>query len=61
MWRRRAWKFYLGFPPPSFYFHGASPFPSKKEYLEMLQEYRIDLAEELKEVDKEIEGLKENP
>jgi hypothetical protein len=58
MWRRRAWRFYFGFPPIDFYFHGLKPFPSRKEYLDMLEEYKKDLEEELKEVETEIEEQK---
>jgi len=61
MWRRRAWRFYLGFPPPDFYFHGLRAFPHKEEYLEMLEEYKRDLEEELGEVEKEIEATKKSP
>jgi hypothetical protein len=60
MWSRRFRRFYFGLPPFGFYFHGFSPFPSRKEYLEMLQEYKKDLEEELKEVEKEIEETKKN-
>jgi len=58
MWRRRAWRFYFGFPPIDFYFHGLKPFPSRKEYVDMLEEYKKDLEEELKEVETEIEEQK---
>jgi len=57
MWRKRSWRFYFGFPPFGFYFHGLKPSPSKKEYLDMLQEYKEDLEEELKEVEREIEEV----
>jgi hypothetical protein len=60
MRRRTAWRFYLGFPPFGFYFHGLRHFPSEEEYLNMLQEYRKDLAEELKEVEKEIEEVRKS-
>jgi len=60
MWRRRSWRFYFGFPPFGFYFHGLKPFPGKEEYLDMLQEYKKDLEEELKEVEKEIEETKKS-
>jgi hypothetical protein len=60
MWHRRSWRFYLGFPPFGFYFHGPRPFPSKKEYLSDLQKYKEELEEELKEVEKEIEGIKKS-
>ncbi|OIP26291.1 MAG: hypothetical protein CO103_04380 [Chloroflexi bacterium CG_4_9_14_3_um_filter_45_9] len=58
MWHRRSWRFYFGFPPFGFYFHGFRPFPSKKEYLDMLEEYKKELEEELKEVEKEIEEVR---
>ena len=58
MWRRRPWRFYFGFPPIDFYFRGFRPFPGKKEYLEMLEEYKKDLDKELREVEKEIETTK---
>lgn len=60
MRRRKAWRFYFGFPPIDFYFHGWKPFPSRKEYLDMLEEYKKDLEEELLEVAREIEETKEN-
>jgi len=50
--------FYFSFPPFGFCFHGFRPFPSKQEYLEMLQEYKKELEEELREVEKEIEETK---
>ena len=58
MWRRRSWRFYFGFPPFGFYFHGLKPSPSKEEYLDMLQEYKKDLEEELREVEREIEEVR---
>ncbi len=60
MWRKRDWRFYFGFPPFGFYFHGLKPFPSRKEYLEMLEEYKSDLEEELKAVEKEIEETRKS-
>ena len=60
MWRRRSWRFYFGFPPFGFYWHGLKPFPSKEEYLSMLQEYKDALEEELKEVEKDIEEIKKS-
>ncbi|MBN2185980.1 MAG: hypothetical protein JW732_00800 [Dehalococcoidia bacterium] len=60
MWRRRSWRFYFGFPPFGFYWHGLKPFPSKEEYISMLQEYRDALEEELKEVEKDIEEIKKS-
>lgn len=59
MWRRRPWRFYFGFPPIGSYSHGFRPFPGEKEYLEMLDEYKKDLEEELTAVEKEIEETKE--
>jgi len=58
MWRRRPWRFYFGFPPIDFYFRGFRPFPGKKGYLEMRDEYKKDLEKELREVEKEIETTK---
>jgi hypothetical protein len=60
MWRRRSWRFYFGFPPFGFYWHGLKPFPSKEEYISMLQEYKDALEEELKEVEKDIEEIKKS-
>ena len=60
MWNRRFGRLYFGFPPVGFYFRGFRPFPSKREYLEMLEEYKKDLEEELKEVEKEIEETKKS-
>ena len=57
MWRRRSWRFYFGFPPFGFYFHGLKPFPRKEDYLRMLQEYKKELEEELEEVEKEIKEV----
>jgi hypothetical protein len=48
----------LGLPPFGFYFHGIRPFPSKEEYLSMLEDYKRELEEELKEVEREIEETK---
>ncbi len=60
MWRRRSWRFYFGFPPFGFYFHGLKPSPSKGEYLDMLQEYKKELEEELEEVEREIEEVRKS-
>jgi len=59
MWRRRPWRFYLGFPPIGMYSHGFRPFPTESDYLEMLEEYRADLEQELIDVGKEIEEVRE--
>lgn len=59
MWRRRPWRFYFGFPPIGFYSRGFRPFPGENEYLEMLEEYKQDLEEELTAVGQEIEETKE--
>lgn len=58
-WRRRGFHagFRFGFPPFLFYF-GSRPFPSKEEYIKMLEDYRGKLEAELQEVTKEIEELK---
>ncbi|MCK4387597.1 MAG: hypothetical protein KAW00_02390 [Dehalococcoidia bacterium] len=61
MWRRGSWRFYFGLPPFGFYFHGARPFPSKEEYLGMLEDYKKNLEEELREVEKEIEEVRKSP
>jgi len=61
MWRKSAWRFYFGFPPSGFYFHGLRPPPSKEDYLTMLREYKEDLEEELKEVKREIEEVGGGP
>ena len=59
MRRSRLWRFYFGFPPFEFYYHGrVKPMPNKEEYLQMLEEYRVDLEEEIKELDREIEEMK---
>jgi hypothetical protein len=60
MWSRRSRRFCFGFPPFGFHFHGFRPFPSRKEYLDMLEEYKKDLEEELKEVEQEIEDTKKS-
>lgn len=60
MWRRRTWRFSFGFPPFGFYFRGFRPFPSREEYLSMLEDYEKDLEEELKEVEKEIEEVRKS-
>ncbi len=60
MWSRRSRRFYLGLPPFGFYFQGFKPFPSRREYLDMLEEYKKDLEEELKEVEREIEEAKKD-
>lgn len=44
----------FGFPPFDFYFYGPRPFPSREEYLDMLEEYKKELEKELKEIEKEI-------
>ncbi|MBU2008713.1 MAG: hypothetical protein KJ624_02485 [Chloroflexi bacterium] len=41
----------------SFYF-GSRPFPSKEEYIKMLEDHKKELEVELQEVTKEIEELK---
>ena len=58
MWSRRSRRFYFGLPPFGFYFQGFKPFPTRKEYLDMLEEYKKDLEEELKEIEREIEETK---
>lgn len=44
--------------PFGFYFHEISPFPSKEECLSILEDYKRELEEELKEVEREIEEPK---
>lgn len=62
MWRRRYMHYgsRSGSPHSGEWFHGIRPFPRRKEYLEMLDEYKKRLEEELKEVASEIEELKGN-
>lgn len=48
-------------PPVGFYFRGLKSFPGKQEYLDMLQDYKEELLEELKEVKMEIEEVNRNP
>ena len=45
------WHMRFGFPPFGFYFHGPRPFPSRQEYLDMLEDYK-------KELEKELKGMK---
>jgi len=59
MWRRKPWRFYFGFPPIGFYSQGFKPFPGEKEYLEMLEEYKKDLEEELMAVEQEVRETRE--
>jgi len=55
---RGRW-FRFGFAPPfGFWFRSACRFPRRQEYLRMLEEYRDELQEELKEVKAEIDRLK---
>jgi hypothetical protein len=55
---RGRW-FRFGFAPPfGFWFRSAWRFPRRQEYIRMLEEYRDELQEELKEVEAEIERLK---
>jgi hypothetical protein len=60
MWSKRSRRFWFGLPPFGFFFQGFKPFSDRKEYLEMLEEYKRDLEGELKEVEKEIEETKKN-
>jgi hypothetical protein len=65
---KRGVRFYGfgGFPPFfDFHFHrgpwcGPWPFPRRKDYLRMLEEYKAQLEEELREVEKEIEEVKKD-
>ena len=41
-----------------FFMYGPRPFPSREQYLHMLEEYKKDLKEELKEIEGEIEEVK---
>ena len=51
--------FRFGFAPPfGFWFRSAWRFPRRDEYLRMLEDYRLELEEELAEVKEEIEHLK---
>ena len=47
-------------PSLRFLFPRLRPFPSRKEYLDMLEEYKNDPEEELKEIEKEIEETKKS-
>lgn len=59
MWHRKHfWHMRFGFPPFGFFFYGPRPFPSREEYLEMLEEYKKELEQELKDIEREIEELK---
>jgi len=60
MWRRSSWRFYFGLPPVGCYFRGLKSFPGKQEYLDMLQAYKEELLEEIKEVEMEIEEISKN-
>jgi len=60
MWCRRSPRFCFGLPPFGFHFHGFRPFPSRKEYLDMLEEYKKDLEEEPKDMGKEVEETKKS-
>lgn len=58
MWHRRHfWHMRFGFPPFGF-FYEPGPFPSRDEYLEMLEEYKKEMERELKDIEREIEELK---
>lgn len=48
----------FGFWPFGFFFYGPRQFPSREEYLRMLEEYKEDLERELREVEREIEEIK---
>lgn len=55
---RSRW-FRMGFAPPfGFWFRSAWRFPRREEYLNMLEDYRRELEEELSEVKAEIERLR---
>jgi len=41
-----------------FLFYGPGKFPSREEYLRMLEEYKRELEEELREVERQIEEMK---
>ena len=57
MWHRKSWRFYFGIPPFGSYFHGFRLSPSKEEYLDMLQEYKKELENEVRDVEREIEEV----
>jgi hypothetical protein len=59
MWfrHRRPWRFGV-FAPFGFYFQTGFGFPSRSEYLRLLEEYKQDLEEELRAVEQEIAELK---
>jgi predicted metal-binding protein len=50
--------FGFGFSPFGFHMHCPWHYPSRDEYLKMLEEYRDELKHELEEVEKEIAELK---
>ena len=64
--RRKHARFGFGFGFPPFDlrfwgpwgFRGWGGFPRRGEYLQMLEEYKAGLEEELREVEREIEALK---
>ena len=64
--RRKHARFGFGFAFPPFDlrfwgpwgFRGWGGFPRRGEYLQMLEEYKAELEEELRDVEREIEALK---
>ena len=61
MWfgRKGFFTFGMGFRPFGFYSWGPGGFPSRERYLRMLEEYRDALREELEEVEKEIQEIRQ--
>ena len=61
MWYRRPRHSFSGFRfgfGPFGFFGRWRPWPRREEYLRMLERYKEDLQEELKEVEQEIEEVK---
>ena len=66
MWHRMGMEFGRGGfhfrgPGPGFGFYFGRPFGGRRSYLRMLEHYKEDLEEELKEVEAEIAEVKEAP
>jgi hypothetical protein len=56
--RRRFFRFGFGMPRFGFFYYFGPGFPRRREYLEMLEDYRQELEAELREVEREIAELK---
>jgi len=55
---RYGHRFGFGWPPFAFWFRAPGFFSRRTEYIHMLEDYKRELEVELKEVDRELEGLK---